>query len=79
MDMTRPPCVLSSYGDGRQPARGSNLVISLYRMVYGEAAALRRQVPHCVGLLVVVRSIFLDFSSTRDHVSMATSWVGEGW
>ena len=57
----------------RQPARGSDSVVSLCQMVFGGAAALRRQVLHSGGLLGMVRSVFLDFLSTLDRVLTATS------
>ena len=57
----------------RQPARGPDSVVSLCQMVFGGAAALRRQVLHSGGLLGVVRSVFLDFLSTLDRVLTATS------
>jgi hypothetical protein len=57
----------------KQPVRGPDLVVSLHRMVYGGAAALQLQVLHGGGLLGVVQYVFLDFLSTREHVSTAPS------
>ena len=57
----------------RQPARGPDSVVSLCQMVFGGAAALRRQILHSGGLLGVVRSVFLDFLSMLDRVLTATS------
>ena len=48
----------------RQPREVQIRWFSLYRMVYGGAMALRRQVLHGGGLLGVVRYVFLDFLST---------------
>ena len=73
-----PRCVIAVV-TARQPARGTDLVVSLCRMVYGTTAALRRQVLHGGGLRDVVRSVFLDFLSTRDHVFTAIFWAGEDW
>ena len=41
--------------------------------MFGGAAALQRQVLLSGGLLGVVRSVFVNFLSTRDRVSMVTS------
>ena len=48
-------------------------MVSLRQMVFAGAAALRRQVLHSGGLLGVVRSVFLNFLSTRDRVLTVTS------
>ena len=58
----------------RQPARGpDSMVFTLSDGVCWGSGTTGRQVLHSGGLLGVVRSVFLDFLSTWDRVSTATS------
>ena len=61
MNVARAPCIcVIMVETARQSMRGSDLVVSLYRVECDDASALRRRVPYSGGLLGVVPSVPLS-------------------